>query len=1028
MLASLVRFSIRSRGVVIAAALLISGYGIYTAFHSKLDVFPEFAPPRIVIQTEAPGLAPEEVEKLVTQPVELALNGTPGLAMLRSQSIQGLSVVTATFRGNVDVFRARQLAAERLADAARNLPRTVHAPEMEPLTSATSIVLVLGLDSKTRSLMDLRTFADYELKPKLLGVPGAAKVAVFGGEVRQFQIELDPERLKTYGVSLEDAVGAAAKATGVAGAGFVETAPQRITVRTEGQALTAGTLAEAVVRRSQGLTLRFKDLGGVSEGSEPRFGAAQIMGRPGIILNVSEQYGANTLEVTRGLEKAIGEIRPLCEAEGIQLTPDIFRPATFVETAVGNLRSSLFIGGVLVVIVLFLFLWNARTALISLSAIPLSLLISVIVLDRLGISLNTMTLGGLAIAIGEVVDDAIIDVENIYRRLKENLRSAAPLPAVEVAFSASLEVRSAVVYATWIVILVFLPVVTMSGVQGRLFAPLGLAYIASILASLLVALTLTSAMAAAFLPGKSLLKSGPGWIDTLKNYYGALLARILAAQGKVLAGAALLVLAALAALPLLTGSFVPELQEGHFIVHMSAIPGTSLQESLRLGGRVTEELRKLPEVRLVAQRAGRAENADDTMGPHDSEFEVDLKPLKGDEGEAVRGKIQKLLARFPGVYFSIQTFLSERIDETISGAGAQVVVKIFGGDLDVLDQKAKEAAALLAKLQGSRDIQIESQPTVPELDIRLKEDQLSRYGISPVTALAEVEAAYQGTTVAQVFRQNRVTGVVVRFKEAVRRDPELIGGLWIENPEGRWLQLKDIADIRQKTGRYVISHENTQRRQIVTCNVSGRGVSSFAQDLRRRIAGEISLPPGVSVEVGGEAQAQSEAHGELLVRSLAAAGGIILLLWIVFADLRNLALVLCNIPFALVGGVLAVFAGGGLLSLGSMVGFVTLFGITTRNSIMLVSHYKHLVTAEKMEWGEAAAARGATERLLPILMTALVTALGLLPIALGSGSAGREVEGPMAVVILGGLVTSTALNLLVLPALALRFGRFEPPQ
>ena len=1025
MLASLVRFSIRFRGLVMAAALLLSGYGVYTAFRSKLDVFPEFAPPQIVLQTEAPGLSPGEVEQLVTRPVELALNGTPGLAMLRSQSIQGLSVVTATFFGNTDIFRARQVVSERLAVAAGNLPRTVHVPAMEPLTSATSIVLVVGLDSDKRSLMDVRTFADYELKPRLLGVPGAAKAAVFGGEVRQFQIELDPERMKTYGVSLEAAARAAARATGVLGGGFIETAAQRITVKTEGQALTAAALGETVVRRSQGMTLSFKDLGRVIEGPVPRFGSAQIMGRPGVILNISEQYGANTLEVTRGLEKALAELRPLAAAEGIRLTPDIFRPATFVETAVGNIRASLFTGGILVVIVLFLFLWNVRTSLISLSAIPVSLLISVIVLDKLGISLNTMTLGGLAIAIGEVVDDAIIDVENIYRRLRENLRSAAPLPPLEVAFSASLEVRSAVVYATWVVILVFLPVVTMGGVQGRLFAPLGLAYIASILASLLVALTLTPAMSAAFLSGKSLRGEQPGWITALKSFYAGLLARILPASGKVLLSAAFLVLAAAAAIPFLSGSFVPELQEGHFIIHMSAIPGTSLAESMRLGGRVTAELEKLPQVRLVAQRAGRAESGDDIMGTHDSEFEVDLKPLKGDEAESVRGGIQKLLSRFPGVYFSIQTFLSERIDETISGSLAQVVVKIFGDDLDVLDRKAKEVAGLMAALPGSRGVQIESQSTVPELVISLKEDRLARYGISPAAALEAVEAAYQGNTVAQVYRQNRVTDVVVRFDRSVRQDPERLGGLLLENPDGNWVRLGELADIRQKTGRYVISRENTRRLQVVTCNVSGRGVSQFTAELQRRLLKDISFPPGVTPEIAGEAQAQSAAHKELLIHSLAAGAGIILLLWIVFADFRNLVLVLCNIPFALVGGVLAVFAGGGLISLGSMVGFVTLFGITTRNSIMLISHYKHLVASEKMDWGAEAAARGAQERLLPILMTALVTGLGLLPIAIGSGSAGREVEGPMAIVILGGLVTSTALNLLVLPALALRFGRFK---
>ncbi|HZN60098.1 MAG TPA: efflux RND transporter permease subunit [Planctomycetota bacterium] len=1022
MLKSLVEFSIRFRGVVIALACVVLGYGLTTAVRAKFDVFPEFAPPLVTIVTEAPGLSPEEVESLVTRPIENAVNGVGGLESLRSQSIQGLSVVSATFLDGTDIYRARQMVSERLVEA--EVPQGVRPPTMAPLTSSASVVLTLGLTSDKRTARELRTFADWALRPRLLGVPGVAKVVVFGGEVRQLEVQVLPDRLLAHDLSLDDVRAAAAHASGVRGAGFIDTEAQRITLQTRGQALTPEELGEVVVAHRDGASLRLKDVARVVEGHEPIVGGASILGKPGILLQLSSQYGANTMEVTRAVEAALDEMQPTIQAEEIALYPRLFRPANFIETAISNVNFSLLTGGFLVAVVLFLFLFDLRTAFISITAIPLSLLGAVIALDRLGLTLNTLTLGGLAIAIGEVVDDAIIDVENILRRLRENRALSTPRTVFEVVLDASLEVRSAVVYATFVVALVFLPVLTMSGIQGKLFAPLGLAYIFAILSSLVVALTLTPALSFV------LLRSPRGHRETrfvaaLKTRYRRALDAATARPKSVLFAVTLLCLAALATLPFFGGAFLPELQEGHLILHMSAVPGTSLAESLRLGHEVTKELLRNPHIESVSQQVGRAELADDVWGTNYSEFNLGLKPLSGEEAESVQAEIREALVKFPGVYFAINSFLTERIEETMTGVTAQVVVKIFGDDLEILDRKAREVAAVISSIRGAADVQVQSPPGAPREVVRLRPERLQRYGMDPVQVLDAVQTAYQGTVVGQTYQGNRVSDITVVLDEAMRRDPENVGALLLRSSAGINVPLRELADVEQVNGRYGILHDGTRRRQAVTCNVRGRDVATFVADAKRRVAAEVLFPTGTYAAFTGASEAQAQARREILTYSLVAAVGIVLLLSIVFRRPRNLLLVLANLPFALVGGVLAVFFTGGWLSVGALVGFVTLFGISTRNSIMMVSHYEHLVDVEGVAWGREAAIRGATERLLPILMTALVTALGLLPLAIGSGEPGREIEGPMAIVILGGLLSSTALNLLVLPALTLRYGRFD---
>jgi CzcA family heavy metal efflux pump len=1024
MLSAIIRFSIRFRGIVIALSCLMVGYGIYSLFAARLDVFPEFAPARATVQTEAPGLSAEQVEVLVTQPIESALGGTLGLAAMKSKSLQGLSLVTLTFDDKTDILSARQLANERLTTLAATLPRGVNAPGLLPLTSSTGIAMVMGVTSATRSTMELHDLAQWTLKPQLMGLPGVADVIVFGGDVRQWQIQVDPQRLEQHGLALQDVVEAARRSTGVRAAGFLEGSNQRIVINTVGQAQSEDQLAQAPIVARSGGVVRIGDVAKVQVAPAAALGAASINGQPGVMLLVESQYGADPMRVTESVERKLEVLKPVLAAQKVTLHPDIFRPANFTIAAIGHLRTALLIGGVLVIAVLFLFLLNVRVAFISATAIPLSLLIGVIVLHRFGVSLNTMTIGGLAIALGEVVDDAIVDVENIFRRLRENQALAQPAPAARVVMAAALEVRSAVVYATFIVALVFLPLLTLSGVAGKLFAPLGIAYILAVLASLGVALTLTPALAFIFLGKGALPEQDSRLVRGMKARYVRWLAVVQDRSRVVLAVVVALCLAAAATVPFLSASFIPELKEGHYLIHMALAPGTSLPESMRVGALISSALTRLPGVRVVAQRAGRAGDVVDPVGVNVSEFEVDLKSMSGKAQEVALADIRKTLDGFTGIASSVNTFLTERIDETISGATAPVIVNVYGDDLDILDGKAREVMRALAAVPGAVGVSLQAPPGTPQLVVRLRQDQLARYGFAAASVLDTIQGAFGGVDVAQIYQGSRVQDVTVILDPASRRSPGQVGALRIRNMQGQEIALDQLADITESAGRSQIEHKGGQRVATVTCGVRGRAVGDFVKDAQARIARQVVMPQGGYMEFAGEAQERARAQQDLLVNSALAGAGIVLLLLLALRGMRPTALVLLNLPFALVGGVATVLFVGGGLSLGSMIGFVTLFGITLRNSIMLISHYQHLVEHEGMVWGPEAALRGASERLLPILMTATVTALGLLPLALLTGEPGNEIEGPMAIVILGGLVTSTALNLLALPTLALRFGRF----
>lgn len=1038
MMSALVRFAIRFYGVIIGLAVLVIVYGAYSLGQSDLNVFPEFAPTQVVIQTESPGLSASLVEKLVTQPIENTISGAIGIKSLRSQSIPGLSIITVIFQDKSDIYRNRQIVAERLNMLGNQLPPGI-IPNITPLTSSASTVLGLGVTSDKLSLMQLRTLVDWHLTPHLMAIPGVADVNVYGGEVRQFQIKIDPRKLMLYQLNVQDVVNAASRATGVRGAGFIQNDNQRIILNSQGQTTTPQQLANITLVRKLGRTIRISDVAEVVEGAAPSISAAAVNGKPAVYLSVQGQLGANVYALTKQLERKLADIKPSLTTQKVTLHEGLFRPANFIETAIHSLRTDILIGSVLVILVLFVFLFNVRTAVISATAIPLSLLTAIVVLYQYGAGLNIMVLGGLAIALGEVVDDAIIDTENIFRRLRENRLLAQPLPAAKVVFQASMEVRSSVVYATMIVALVFLPLLTLSGVAGKLFAPLGYAYISAILASLVVALTLTPALCYALLANAPLKNEDSPVLRWLKQRYVKLLHQIEHRYQLILATSFVCIALGLAILPLFRGQFIPALREGHYILHMTAVPGTSEVQTLKLGNQVTKVLLEIPGVKSVAQWVGRAPNAADTFGTHYSEFEVEIGTVSGDEQERIFHDIREQLAGetedddddgkvelgFVGANFAINTFLTERIEETISGYAAGLVINIYGQDLDALDRDAQKVASLLSNIRGVRDVMVQSPPETPEIVIRLKQEKLALWGLQPMDVLDTVRACYEGVPVNHVFMGNRSIGVSVLLNDASRDDIADMRNIPIFNPEGQMLKLSDVAYVAQEGGRSKILHAGAKRIQTITANISGRDQALLIQDIRNTLHKKLQLKSGNYLEFSGEAEANAQSRQDLIIHSLVAGVAIFLMLYIAFGRLRNLMLTFANLPFALIGGVIATFFTGGWISVGTLVGFVTLFGITLRNSIMMVSHFQHLVDKEGCTWNLETCIRGASERLPSVLMTALVTALGLLPLAIGSGEPGREIEGPMATIIVGGLISSTILNLLILPTIMLHFGRFE---
>ncbi len=1023
MLSTLVRFSIRFYGIVIALAVIILVYGGYRFTTAGLDIFPEFSPKRVIIQTEAPGLSAEQVEVLVTKQIETGISGLVGMESVRSESIQGLSIITATFKEQTEVYRNRQLISERLANLLTHLPLGV-TPVAIPLSSSSATVLTLGLNSDTKDLMALRSLVDWTVVPRLLAIPGVADVNVFGGQVAQLQIQVNPIQLQRFNLALSDIVQAAAQAGVIQGGGFIETANQRFTVQVSGQPNTPAEFAKIIVKREHGRSISLGEVVSIKYAPEPSIGAAQIGGKASIVLMVIGQYGANTLTVSRQVEALLKEFEPVFKNEAINFYEHLFRPADYIERSISNLSGHLLLGGLFVLIVLYGFLFNFRTAFISATAIPVSLMGAVLVLLESGVNLNIMVLGGLAIALGEVVDDAIIDTENIFRRLRENRLLVKPLSVTQVVYSASLEVRSSVVYASFIVALVFVPLLTLTGVAGRLFAPLGYSYILAILVSLIVALTLTPALCYLLLGSKLDQENDPPVIKWLKPLYERVLAYFIKHFYALIMGCLALCLISGLAFIKLDSKFLPELREGHYIVHTSSIPGTSLAESIRIGSQLTEQFLAIPGVQSVSQWAGRAERGADTYGSHYSEYEVRLEALSGAQQQAILNQLREILADFPGISFEANTFLTERIDETISGYTAPVVVNLYGDDLNILDSQAQQLAALMREMPGAADVQLRSPPATPLLQIHLNLDQLNYWGLMPADMVNAVQAAYETKVVGKQLKGNRVVDIAVALAPELREQPEAIEQLLLKTQDGGLIKLGQVAEIRYTASRYNILHQGAQRRQTVTCNVLNADMDTFMRDLKAKVFKEIPVSAASYPEFTGAAVEQAAAREELILHALLAGVGVLIFIYIAIGSLRNTALALLNLPFALVGGVVAVLVTDATLSVGSIVGFVTLFGITVRNSIMLLSHYRYLVQVEDRQWNLDTVILGAQERLPSILMTALVTALAMLPIAFNSDNPGREIMGPMAAIIIGGLVSSTALNLLLLPGMLLHYGRF----
>jgi CzcA family heavy metal efflux pump len=1016
----IIALCVRRFGAVTVLTGLALVLGCWGALDAPLDVFPEFVPSQVDIQTEAPGFSPQQVEELVTKQVENAVNGASGLATLRSESIPGLSVVTITFADNIDLHIARQGISERLSELGSSLPAGVGVPKLSPLVSSTMDLLKIGLVSDKVDAYTLRDAADWVIKPRLLAVPGVAHVIVFGGAVRQIQIQPDMQRLTSFGITLADVADAARAALPLRGAGFIDIANQRVLMQSPIPAPDIDVLGKAVVAVRNEVPIRLSEIAAVKMAPALRSGDSLIMGKPGVLLSLASQYGANTLTTTLAVEQALATLRPALTAQGITVYGRLHRPANFIERALGDLKHSLLIAGVLIFIVLYLFLRDIRAALIAFTAIPLSLLAAIAVLDRMGLTLNTMTLGGFAVALGVLVDDAIIGIENIMRRLRENQLLPKPLDRLEVIREASLEVRGPVIYATAVVIAVFLPEIFTTSVQGHFVGPLALAFIFAVLASLVVAMTATPALCALLLRRHD-ARPESRWLRRLKVWQSQAVHGVATHFKAVVAVVVACVLAAAVALPFLGGTFMPDFREGHFVIQVSSsIPGTSLEEMLAVGKRISAEILALPYVASVEQQVGRAELGEDTWGPHRSEFHVELKPDSTVDQGAAQDALRKILEHYPGLQSEVVTFLGDRISESLSGETAQVAVKVFGDDLDALDATGDRIVSVLSKIAGVVDLQFKRQSGTPAIAIQLRPDALLASGLKAQDVLDTIETAYTGTQVGQTFSGTRTVDAVVLLPEALRHQPGALAHLMISGPLGP-VPLSQVARILVTQDRYSIEHDGGQRRISVTFNVSGASLQSVVQQAAQAIASKVSLPTGVYTEFTGAAQAESQTRNQLMLFSGLALALIIMILFMSFRWRANSWLVLANLPFALVGSVAAIAMTGIGVSLGTVVGLVTVFGVSARNAILQLAHYEHLVEVEGAAWNTATVIRGANERLVPILMTAAVTALGLAPLAFGMNLPGQEIEGPMAVTVLGGLVSSTILNLFVLPALARRY-------
>lgn len=1024
MIGHIIAWSLRNKLFVVLAGVLLLGWGGWQAARTPVDVFPDLTAPAVTVVTEAHGMAPSDVESLVTFPIETALNGAPGVRRVRSATKIGLAVVTVEFAWGTDLYQARQVVAERLQLARATLPPDIPAPAMTPAASIMGEILFIALASEQHDGMALKTTAEQVLKRRLLAVPGVAEVLPIGGDSKQFQVTVKPERLADYGLSLQDVMQALRDGNENASAGFYVESGQEYLIQGLGRIGTIDDIGDTVVALRGGQPVLVRHVAEVGIGAAPKRGVGSHNGRAAVVLGIQKQPGANTLELTDRLDRTLEEIQSGLPA-GMKIERHIFRQADFIRISINNLLAALAEGSVLVIGIVFAFLLSARATAITLLAIPLSLVAAILAMKALGATINTMTLGGMAIALGALVDDAIIVIENIVRRLRENLAQpeGERQAAGHVVFAATKEIQGSIVFATLIIMLVFTPLFFLSGVEGRLMVPLGFAYVVSLAASLAVAITVTPVLAALLLPRSRIVVDNvePRFIHALKAGYRRLLEHTLTRWRSVAAISAGALLLALVALAFAGRAFLPDFNEGTLTVGTATLPGTALEESDRLGQMVEQILLSHPEVIATARRTGRAEGDPHAMDVSASEMEVTLKMGERSK-EDFLAALRVDLAGVPGTQIVIGQPISHRIDHMLSGSRSNIAVKIFGPDLAELRRLTGAIKAVAQGVPGTVDVSDEQQSDIPFLSLHFKRDALARHGLSVREVAETVEAAFSGVAVGRVQQGQAAYDLAVRFDPAHKASLDALRATLVATPAGARLPLSALAEVRNERAPYFITRENVQRKMVVMANVAGRDLAGVVDDIRRQVAAKVPLPAGYHVEYGGQFESAEEAGRTLVLLGIGVTVGIFLLLFVAFHSVRDALLVMLNLPLAAIGGVIGVFVAGGVLSVASIIGFITLFGIATRNGVMMIAHIHHLIEHEGVCDAAEAVRRGAEERLVPILMTALAAGLALVPLALAAGQPGSEIQSPMAVVILFGLASSTLLNMLVVPALYLRFG------
>ena len=1022
----IIAFSLKNRLFVLAVAALILVYGGWVIVNLPVDVFPDLNRPTINIMTEAGGLAPEEVEVLVTLPIEVAVNGTPGLERVRSSSGVGLSVIYLEFDWGTDIYRNRQLVAEKLALVKEQLPKNV-TPMMGPISSIMGEFQLVGLTSEDPSVgpMDLRTIADWVLRPRLLSIPGIAQVIPMGGQVKQYQILLSSNALRDRNVSLEEVQHNLSHLSQNTTGGFINFSNKEFMIQNVGRVKNLEEVEESVVGSTLGRPVKAKEVATVKLGPRIKRGDASINAAPAVILSVQKQPGASTIELTHTIAKSLDEIQSSLP-KGVKINRQLFKQADFIEHAVHNVQEALRDGAILVTVVLFLFLLNFRTTAITLTAIPLSFVLTAIVFKWFGLNINTMTLGGLAVAIGELVDDAIVDVENVFRRLRENQQNPEPRSSFRVIYEASSEVRNSIVFATIIVVLVFIPLFSLGGLEGRFFAPLGVGYVVSLIASLVVSLTVTPALCSYLLPNmKAMAHEQDGFlVRFLKRWDEKMLRRALKRPKLIVGSVVALFLVSVALIPLMGKEFLPKFNEGTAMISVVLPPGVSLEHSNNVGTKAEKIILEIPEVKSVSRRTGRAELDEHAEGVHNGEVDVDFKEMGRPRDVVLEEIRQKLLIAIPGSFINLGQPISHRLDHLLSGVKAQIAIKIFGPELDLLRSSAAQVYSAIKDVKGLVDLQIEQQVQIPKIKIQFLREEAIKYNIVVGELATQLEMALEGEVTAQVLEGQRIFDVFMRLDDSSRSNIDRIKSVIIKTmPDGRRIALDQVADVYETTGPNMVNRENMQRRIVVQANTSGRDLDSVINEIRKNVSKTVKLPEGYYVSYGGQFESQQKASRMMLFLGALSIFGIFLVLYGHFRSGFIALQIMLNIPMALIGSVVAIFLSDRILSVASMVAFVTLCGIASRNGIMMISHYLHLMMHEKEPFGEEMVIRGSLERLVPVLMTALTAMLALVPLMLAKGEPGKEILHPVAVVIFGGLFSSTLLDMWVTPAVFLSFGK-----